>query len=566
LATRVPPVVHGAVLLRHVLRASDGRLMLIDFGQGREPVQDGTLHDHPDDAPEQWVGDATPASDVFGVGTVAASLLVRRPVAVHETHVLDGLPIGEELRTLIGRMRSLEPTHRPSWSEVVRPRPASEPRTSSSLLRTAAFVIGVLVLWQWMLLQFSGERFSSSELPQIAIAGPLEPHVPGVDLADVAPPGADCGGAFTAVVELRASSPRPLVAVACDGGARLVGEHRPGDFTRIRFEGRGGIVDGWEPRFVHPVTADAREAIVQRGNAHTLTLTLEGGPLDGGTIWPARRAHFRRDEETGRPDLRRGVVDRGPWMPRGVGQTVKEGVVQGQLGGVHALRIDGVFRWVAPGPELGTYTVQPATHQRTVLVRDEDGEPVVDAEVVCLPPEGGRGVVHARTSWSGRAVCGSPDVPHAWAFVDAPGRVAVTTPLVPGDVGVVLREARTLFVGCKGAAEDRCGDVLGEPPVCEGAGMHSGICRDIGDVTRCDCAPEARFVSHGVLGAVALTEADHAWFDLRELGVPVSGSMLDGSSQTAAKLMTKEGSLVAHVDEQLQFRFPGVPAGRYTMG
>lgn len=93
-----PPVIHRDVKPKNLVRrASDGRLVLIDFGAVRDVVQDpvtggstvaGTYGYM---APEQFRGDAWPASDVYAVGVLAVTLLSRRdPIdLVGPDHQLD---------------------------------------------------------------------------------------------------------------------------------------------------------------------------------------------------------------------------------------------------------------------------------------------------------------------------------------------------------------------------------------------------------------------------------------------------------------------------------------------
>jgi serine/threonine protein kinase len=86
LHTRSPPVIHRDIKPDNVLRRSaDNRLMLVDFGSVRDCLK------HPEFggstvtgtfgymAPEQYRGDATPCSDVYGLGALGITLLSRRP-------------------------------------------------------------------------------------------------------------------------------------------------------------------------------------------------------------------------------------------------------------------------------------------------------------------------------------------------------------------------------------------------------------------------------------------------------------------------------------------------------
>ncbi len=78
-----PPVIHRDIKPANVLRRPDGRLCLADFGAVRDVLTSqlggstvaGTFGYM---APEQFAGDAEPASDLYGLGALAVRLLTRR--------------------------------------------------------------------------------------------------------------------------------------------------------------------------------------------------------------------------------------------------------------------------------------------------------------------------------------------------------------------------------------------------------------------------------------------------------------------------------------------------------
>ncbi len=79
-----PPVIHRDIKPSNVMRRKDGSLVIIDFGSVRDALADvqmggetvtGTFGYM---APEQMMGDASEASDLYGLGALAVRLLSRR--------------------------------------------------------------------------------------------------------------------------------------------------------------------------------------------------------------------------------------------------------------------------------------------------------------------------------------------------------------------------------------------------------------------------------------------------------------------------------------------------------
>jgi len=79
-----PPVIHRDLKPRNVMRRPDGSLALIDFGAVRDAIADPDLGGSTVAgtfgymAPEQFAGDASPATDLYGLGALAVALLTRK--------------------------------------------------------------------------------------------------------------------------------------------------------------------------------------------------------------------------------------------------------------------------------------------------------------------------------------------------------------------------------------------------------------------------------------------------------------------------------------------------------
>lgn len=110
LQDRRPPVLHRDIKPSNIVRRPDGSFALIDFGIARASVE-GTLGGSTiagtfgTMAPEQLRGEASPASDIYGLGATALSLLAGKDAAT----LLDSARPGAWKRhvTLSGPLRGL---------------------------------------------------------------------------------------------------------------------------------------------------------------------------------------------------------------------------------------------------------------------------------------------------------------------------------------------------------------------------------------------------------------------------------------------------------------------------
>ncbi len=126
-----PPVIHRDIKPSNIMRrATDGRLVLIDFGSVRDVIAQPSAGDatiagtYGFMAPEQFRGQALPASDIYGLATTIINLLARRSPA--EMLGADGRPqwenhtnVSVRFRELINEMLSLDPASRPTSVEIL---------------------------------------------------------------------------------------------------------------------------------------------------------------------------------------------------------------------------------------------------------------------------------------------------------------------------------------------------------------------------------------------------------------------------------------------------------------
>ncbi len=124
-----PPLIHRDIKPQNLMRRRDGSLVLIDFGSVRDAIKDslaggstvaGTFGYM---APEQFAGLATPATDIYGLGAAALSLLsgVGAERLIGARGGLDWehkVSMSPALATLISSMLEPEPARRPTASQA----------------------------------------------------------------------------------------------------------------------------------------------------------------------------------------------------------------------------------------------------------------------------------------------------------------------------------------------------------------------------------------------------------------------------------------------------------------
>lgn len=153
-----PPVIHRDLKPSNVIRRPDGRLALVDFGSVRDTLEDPALGGstlagtYGYMAPEQYRGQASAATDIYGLGAMAVALLSRRTPAElmdvrDELAWEDAVSVSPGLRAMLRRMLRRDPAARRGDAQVLRsevralmappvpsveaPAPPAAPRASS---------------------------------------------------------------------------------------------------------------------------------------------------------------------------------------------------------------------------------------------------------------------------------------------------------------------------------------------------------------------------------------------------------------------------------------------------
>ena len=132
LHTLQPPVIHRDLKPGNLVRRGNGDLVLIDFGAVRDVLRDPALGGstvagtYGYMAPEQFSGDASPATDLYALGVLAVALLSRRdPLDLMKGHRLDWQAVvhaSAPTKALIEALLAPLPLDRPDSATAVQRR------------------------------------------------------------------------------------------------------------------------------------------------------------------------------------------------------------------------------------------------------------------------------------------------------------------------------------------------------------------------------------------------------------------------------------------------------------
>ena len=175
LHSRQPPVIHRDIKPRNVMRARDGRLVLLDLGSARDALVDpdfggstvaGTFGYM---APEQFRGDASPASDIYGLGALLVYLLCKREPSSLADHAgrlrwERAVQPSARIETLLTGMLAPDPgvrfagvaaVQRALVAEILPPPPVGTgPRAEPQSWRTAAFLFAGVIFTVFLIAAF----------------------------------------------------------------------------------------------------------------------------------------------------------------------------------------------------------------------------------------------------------------------------------------------------------------------------------------------------------------------------------------------------------------------------
>lgn len=150
LHTLAPPVIHRDIKPSNVIQRADGSLALIDFGAVRKPSEmEGStvVGTYGYMAPEQFRGNAVPASDIYGVGATVLHLLTHQaPSDLPQKGLrvdLDEITLSPKWRAWLNRALEPDPERRfasarEAISALDGKMPARQPQTPPNKRRTAA--------------------------------------------------------------------------------------------------------------------------------------------------------------------------------------------------------------------------------------------------------------------------------------------------------------------------------------------------------------------------------------------------------------------------------------------
>ncbi len=575
---RSPPVVHRVLTVDNVIRATDGRLVLIDFANVRERFVDPDVGgatfagEFGAMAPEQYRGDASSSTDVYGLGTLAVALLSRQPLAslqsVGGLRWQDTIEASTAACTLLAALLAEDPAERPGVRDVgrrvtsifvggpvvERPPTGRVRRRNIFLVVFAGFLLaflamgaplfGMFAMWTWGQVRTSQAwiAFSSGFVTHIAVRD--EP----ADLANRMVPRANCDERpFTASVRIvDPNADRPVsLRFQADCTEQLVplGSFQPIVWHQIELPSAGQIEATW----LRQDCVSGMQATPCGVSADLPALVLELGEP-----WPTNQITVVDKSGAGIAGAGVGPAD-APFRLLSDADGVAEFPIGGQREhGVHTLLssvvVDGVSRHFTTTDPEWTVVVDLDAPVLRGTVRTAEGQPVPYARVKCesklrmwrslwlLTTNHPDFVNETWTDKNGQYGCSFvPDATSYERRITAPElgvtrHTGRTIEEIDGDA--ILETSRTVVVGCAGLEGDRC-DPLGDQVVCKRAddprGDDGDACQlvranDGSTELRCFCVEGQDGVQAGPW-ATRLGPHDELWVDFRDVTGGVRGKV-----------------------------------------
>ncbi len=286
-----PPVIHRDLKPANVRRDRHGKLVLVDFGSVRDALGDPQLGGDTVAgtfgymAPEQFAGEASPRSDVYGLGALAIALLTREDPAKLQGHdrrirwrhlANETGPVGDA----VDRLVALRPADRPASAAEARDLLAAARRDRDRPSRVPAVLA---ITGTTALVAFGGANLVV--LTGLLVGAYLwQPHLPDLGWGEsppVAAPTPKPAPSPSPAPAPVAPAPEPAPVAPAPAPA-------PDPAPHVRPHGKPGMVHVvWQGKKGAKLTIDGRSVgplpVTTRLKAGSHTFTVKDGPMEMST-------------------------------------------------------------------------------------------------------------------------------------------------------------------------------------------------------------------------------------------------------------------------------------------